>query len=642
VLALNRKGAIWSSGNNTYGQLNVPAAATNISSVVGTVYSSLASVGEGPPMLATPLVDRTVVSGATAYFRAYAYGAVPMSYQWRFHGTNVDGATNSIFAVPGIQPAQTGYCSVVVTNAVGAVTSADCFVSVLPLIINTHPASQAAYVGENITFSVGAAGQGPLAYQWHFNGADLLGATSSSLTLTNVQTANAGLYSVTVSNAYTSLLSSNASLTVTPILITTEPQSQSIFPGGTVTLSISALANSPLAYQWLFNGSALAAATASPLTLTNVQYDQAGIYNVTLTISGATTNSTDTILSVVPVAAWGWNPAGETTVPLGLTNVAALACSATRSLALKTDGTFVSWGQLYSGTPPPGTSNIVALAAGNHTAAIKTDGTVVVWGSNSFGETNVPPDLTNAIALAAGEEHTVALRSDGMVFAWGRNWEGQTNVPSGLSNVVAVAAGEWKSLALKADGTVVTWGFNGNSQTNAPLGLTNVVAIAGASYHSLALLDNGQVVSWGSSSWGENSLSVTDAIAIAAGYECSLALRADGTVVARGYPYNGQPIIPVGLANVQTLTSGEYHCLAQVGDAPPPLYSQVASPSLTTNGFSVTVQSRHGHVYRLEYKNALSDGSWIPLPLVAGTGQTLRLIDPSAAGAQRFYRVRQW
>ena len=132
---------------------------------------------------------------------------------------------------------------------------------------------------------------------------------------------------------------------------------------------------------------------------------------------------------------------------------------------------------------------------------------------------------------------------------------------------------------------------------------------------------------------------------IAAGDECSLALRADGTVVARGYPYNGQTNIPVGLGNVQTLTSGEYHCLATVGDAPPLIYSPLANPSWTTNGFSVALKSRHGHVYRLEYKKLLSDSSWIPFPLVAGNGQTLRLVDPTVGGAQRlqrFYRFRQW
>ncbi len=50
----------------------------------------------------------------------------------------------------------------------------------------------------------------------------------------------------------------------------------------------------------------------------------------------------------------------------------------------------------------------------------------------------------------------------------------------------------------------------------------------------------------------------------------------------------------------------------------------------------------HNRVYRLKYKDDLSGGDWIGLPLVAGNGGTLTLSDPDAAGARRFYRVRRW
>jgi hypothetical protein len=58
------------------------------------------------------------------------------------------------------------------------------------------------------------AGGNLLAFQWRFNGTNISGATNSSLTLNNVRLANAGNYSVVVSNLFASVTSSNALLTV--------------------------------------------------------------------------------------------------------------------------------------------------------------------------------------------------------------------------------------------------------------------------------------------------------------------------------------------------------------------------------------------------------------------------------------------
>ena len=59
-----------------------------------------------------------------------------------------------------------------------------------------------------------AAGTPPLSYQWRLNGTNLAGATGTSLTLSNVQPALAGNYTVRVTNAFGSAISSNAVLTV--------------------------------------------------------------------------------------------------------------------------------------------------------------------------------------------------------------------------------------------------------------------------------------------------------------------------------------------------------------------------------------------------------------------------------------------
>jgi hypothetical protein len=71
-----------------------------------------------------------------------------------------------------------------------------------PAHIITQPQNQTVQGGADVSLGVVAHGLTPLSYQWYFNGTTLLpGATGATLTLTNVQASQAGIYSVTVSNS---------------------------------------------------------------------------------------------------------------------------------------------------------------------------------------------------------------------------------------------------------------------------------------------------------------------------------------------------------------------------------------------------------------------------------------------------------
>ena len=78
--------------------------------------------------------------------------------------------------------------------------------------LSVQPASQAVAPGGRAVFNVVAAGA--TSYQWHRNGAAIPGATAASLTLNNLNAANAGTYTVIVSNARASTRSSAAVLVV--------------------------------------------------------------------------------------------------------------------------------------------------------------------------------------------------------------------------------------------------------------------------------------------------------------------------------------------------------------------------------------------------------------------------------------------
>lgn len=79
--------------------------------------------------------------------------------------------------------------------------------------VTTQPISQSASVGTNVTFRVIASGTEPLSYQWQFDGANIVNATNSIYTRTNVQLSDAGNYQVVVANAYSSVISDAATLT---------------------------------------------------------------------------------------------------------------------------------------------------------------------------------------------------------------------------------------------------------------------------------------------------------------------------------------------------------------------------------------------------------------------------------------------
>jgi hypothetical protein len=127
-------------------------------------------------------------------------------------------------------------------------------------------------------------------------------------------------------------------------------------------------------------------------------------------------------------------------------------------------------------------------------------------------------------------------------------------------------------------------------------------------------------------------------VAIAASSSHNLAQRSAGRLRAWGNP-NG---LPVDLTNVVAMAAGGAHSLALLGNGPPVLQVPLTNPQRDANGFSITLPTRSGRVYALEYKDALAGDNWTALPLVAGNGSVQMLTDPTAPDPQRFYRVRQW
>jgi hypothetical protein len=216
------------------------------------------------PTITTQPQSITVVAGRTATFSVAVDGTPPFSYRWRYNGTIPVGSGPTL-TLPAVQVTQSGLYSCIVFNSAGSAVSVNAQLSVvLPPSILQQPLGRAVYIkpdpraanlpdGTNVTFVVGASsGNSGLTYQWSFNGTNLPGATSASLTITNVQLKDEGDYSVAVMDSVDTVMSMPARLVpwLQPVIVV-PPVGQTIVAGSDFTMSVEVTGNPvPFAYSW--------------------------------------------------------------------------------------------------------------------------------------------------------------------------------------------------------------------------------------------------------------------------------------------------------------------------------------------------------------------------------------------------------
>ena len=168
--------------------------------------------------------------------------------------------------------------------------------------ITTAPRSQTVVAGSDVTLTVEATGTN-LGYQWSKNGSAVTGATTSSLQLKAVQPADAGSYTVTISNAGVAVTSPAAEVAVvTRPSITASPASHAVVAGTRVSFEAGAAGTPPFSYQWLKNGAEIAGATASAFTLSSPRSGDAGAYSVRITNAAGSVTSASGLLEVLSVS----------------------------------------------------------------------------------------------------------------------------------------------------------------------------------------------------------------------------------------------------------------------------------------------------------------------------------------------------
>ena len=262
--AVDESGNSWSSTDGVSWSFYVPArpegvqlrglvyvtpifVATGASGTIQTTFDGVPVTG-GPPVFGVPnitsnflesvaygrglfvatgasgatLTSRDAVNWATqpnapAYFRGIAF------CNNQFVGVGVNGSIATSFDGNGWTSRSTGTAQVL--TAVAASDNAAIAVGFggailrssaarnAPAIV-TQPASFTEVAGNNVLLTAAAAGSPPLTYQWTFNGTPITGATSDTLFLSLITTANAGNYTFSASNSSGFATSAAAVLTV--------------------------------------------------------------------------------------------------------------------------------------------------------------------------------------------------------------------------------------------------------------------------------------------------------------------------------------------------------------------------------------------------------------------------------------------
>lgn len=637
-LALKADGTVVGWGANglfgfpDYGQATIPRGLANVRAISAGGEHSLALVFGDPVQITqnpSPQSQR-LAFGANVTYSVGATGAGTLSYQWLLNGFTISnnarirGATNATLTITNLQISDMGTYTVVVSSAFGSVISSGATLVVIsPPFITEQPSNRIVRAGSDVTLTAGVNGTPPLWYRWNFNGTNFPWQSYAALYLPNVEPAASGQCYLTITNRYGSTQTLTASLTVTDSApyILLQPSvplgggaaysftTNFIVPvGGSVSIYFSARGSLPVNYQWRHNGVDIPDATNATLILSNLGYSQTGYYTVEVGNAFGVTNSAKLFLNVTQVIAWGAPPAFNTNMPVGLSNVIALAAGDYHLTALKADGTPMSWmadGD-YVFTPvaaitnvPASATNVIAVAAGrDFSLALRSNGTIVAWGGNSYRQTNVPAGLSNVIAVAASDYRSYAVRANGTVVGWGSS----PAVPGGLSNVVALACSPLHTVALQRDGTVTARAGDlppGNAGlTNVPVGLTNVIALAASWTHSLALKQDGTVASWGDRSAPSVPGSLSNVVAIAAGTDYGLALRADGSLVEWG---RYSPAMVRGLSNVIAIAALNQSAAAAVGNGSPALTLQPRSQTVP-KGATLQLHARAAGVQPTSYQ----------------------------------------
>lgn len=269
-------------------------------------HSNLAIISTWTAGLAAMMGSINAVSGASTVLTSPSSSVGKVGETFSYRITTAPDPANTFSAVPlppglvlgdtratrsfiqGI-PTQAGQYQVTITasddgranRTISKILSIHIQPSGPPPDITSSPDSLTVDVGGTATFTAAASGTTPLTYQWLHNNAEIPGANSPTLTLSQVNTGHTGNYSVVVSNSNGLTESPAAFLSVNgPPYIRVEPEDFRVIAGESAHFSVQAVGPDALTYQWKKNGQDLVGQTFANLDISSADKSHVGSYSV--------------------------------------------------------------------------------------------------------------------------------------------------------------------------------------------------------------------------------------------------------------------------------------------------------------------------------------------------------------------------
>lgn len=379
----------------------------------------IVALGESEPVDIIDDPDPVVTTqGGNASFTVEYTGTEPATFQWLRNGQPILGATQKTLTLTSVTQASEGNYSVVVTNPRNSDTSASASLTVdWAAQIVTHPTNRTSAVGDPVTFTVGVTGEEPFTYQWRKGTDNIPGANGPSYTINSVSQADAGSYSVVVTNTISTgqvlRTSNSATLTVSVGVasIIDQPQSATVLAGANVVLTASPGGdNNQRRLQWKRNNANIAGATGPTLTLNNITIAQAGDYTLEVSnvvvSTGKASKATSERARVTVVG----NPQVVVAAKEGATATITVPFGAPAGLTptfnwLKNGGPLPADGRFTGGTTKTLTIKKLVLTDTDTYTCVMTGApgtSSVTGGTHYLGVYNLPPKIDPAIALPQG------------------------------------------------------------------------------------------------------------------------------------------------------------------------------------------------------------------------------------------------
>jgi hypothetical protein len=585
----------------------------------------------------TPI--QPLYNGHSEYYMDYSHG-IRMVQQ----AITVDGSPTTVTAVL-TNPALAALLSDETVFAGNVIPQPYYTVAATPPAIITQPYSQSVKQGANVTFATLAAGDAPMTYIWKRNSVTIATGANTSLSLTNVQGAASGTYTVVASNSAGTAASLPAFLLVSsnsfPVLFSDSFDTDT---SGRWKFFWGADDNLPdYTTNWAFNYGVI------PYTYNGASYLIPPAPNST---NGTTSGVKFTVNNI------HGSDAGVNIYPQGQTF--------SGNFALKFD-MWINYPGGAEGSGASGTTqfaiyglNFLGTEANwGAASATSTDG---IWFAND-GDGGASLDYRAYLGNPGGVQTELTGTASGLSQAYHTNAIYTSLFPSPPSETVGTPGKTWAAVEIDQTNNNLIWKLNGTAiaqrtntssftSGNIMLGLMDVFpSIANPASDCYVIYDNVRVENLGAPPIiAPNITAHPQSTSVDPGKSASFSVSAGGTPpfnyqwFLNGIPLNGQTNSTLVISNTQPSTTGQYY--AQVGNGAGSALSNpgvltvtanwtLASPAYVNNTLQFNLLGLTNDKYIIDFSSNLS--IWIPLQ----TNSPGIFTDAGSSNSpHRFYRAR--